>query len=284
MAEQQQQHGRLRRPRNYRERKDLVNMYDDFELIKRFRLDRAGIMLVTDMVRDSISPPTNRSKSISAELKVLATLRYLATGKMQLCNGDDLGLSQQATSKVISQTLDALVTPAFISRFIKFPTRQGEVQQNQADFMQIAGFPGVVGVIDGTHIRIVAPREYEAEFVNRKRFHSINTQLVFDAKYRIIDVVAKWPGSTHDSRIWNESGLKTMFERNSVPGGCHLLGDSGYPCQRWLLTPYMQPRTEAQEAYNRYSYYQFINFGNPYGDIGPPTFAIFLSLSSSWIL
>ena len=44
---------------------------------------------MTDFVRDAITPPTGRSEAIPAELKVITTLRYLATGKMQLCSGDD---------------------------------------------------------------------------------------------------------------------------------------------------------------------------------------------------
>lgn len=233
--------------------KDILNIYSDAELVKRYRLDRAEILLVTDFVRDAITPPKSRSRAITVEVKVITTLRYLATGKMQLCSGDDIGITQKTASKVITQTLDALLTPAFISRFIKFPRLQGEIQQRQAEFREIANFPGVVGAIYGTHIRIVAPREDEAEYVNRKHYHSLNRQLVFDARYRILDVVAKWPGSVHDSWIWNECGLKRKFEDGTIPGSCHLLGDSGYPCKPWLLTPYLQPRTEAQEAYNRYS-------------------------------
>lgn len=235
-------------------------MYNDSELVKRYRLDREGIMVVTDFVRDTITPPTARNKAITAEMKVLTTLRYLATGKMQQCNGDDMGMTQQSASKVIAETLNALMAPAFISRFIRFPRLQHDIQQNQEDFRQIANFPGVIGAIDGTHIRIIAPREYEAEYINRKNYHSINVQVVFSAKYRILDVVAQWPGSVHDSRIWNECGLKEGFETGIIPGGCHLIGDSGYPCQPWLLTPYLQPRTEAQAAYNRYGqWYAFTN-------------------------
>ncbi|KAK0147801.1 putative nuclease HARBI1 [Merluccius polli] len=53
-------------------------------------------------------------------------------------------------------------------------------------------------------------------------------------------------GSTHDSRILMESGLRQLFERHHVPVGCHLLGDSGYPCKTWLLTPYLNPQPGAQ--------------------------------------
>ncbi|XP_045134215.1 putative nuclease HARBI1 [Portunus trituberculatus] len=61
--------------------------------------------------------------------------------------------------------------------------------------------------------------------------------------------------------MWWHSGLgRSMtpgyemsadFERGTIPGGCHLIGDSGYPCQLWLLTPVLQPRDASKEAYSR---------------------------------
>lgn len=50
---------RIRRPRVCREWKNILNIYDDAELVKRYKLDRAGILLVTDLVRDAITLPTN---------------------------------------------------------------------------------------------------------------------------------------------------------------------------------------------------------------------------------
>ena len=125
----------------------------------------------------------------------MITLRYLATGKMQQCSADDMGPSQQTVSRVISETLDALSDNDVLCQFIRFPVTPHETQRNKAEFMDIAGFPHVIGVIDGTHVRIVAPKDYEYEYVNRKRYHSINVQIAFDAKYKIIDIVARWPGS-----------------------------------------------------------------------------------------
>ncbi len=44
-----------------------------------------------------------------------------------------------------------------IWQFIDFPTDCQTILQNQATFMRIVGFPGVVGDIDGTHVQITAP-------------------------------------------------------------------------------------------------------------------------------
>ncbi len=75
----------------------MLHTMHDSELIRRYTLDRAGIMFVTNLIRDTL------------------TLTYLATGKMQLCRSDDLGLSQPSISKVIRQTITALSEPYFVA-------------------------------------------------------------------------------------------------------------------------------------------------------------------------
>ncbi|XP_050706066.1 putative nuclease HARBI1 [Eriocheir sinensis] len=244
--EQQRQH----RPRNFRPRRDIFNEYDDTEFKKRYRVDRAGLLFITDLVQRVIGNRTERSRAVTAELKVALTLRYLATGKMQQCNADDFGVSRATVSRIITQTVDALVTQENMRRFMGFPLNRGEQQRMKAEFAEIAGFPGVVGAVDGTHVRIVAPHEHEEVYVNRKNYHSINVQVLFDAQYKLRDMVARWPGSTHDSRILRESGLWDIFEQNLAGPGCYILGDSGYPSKRWLLTPYPRPQEGHQAAYN----------------------------------
>lgn len=239
------------RRRTFRQRRDIFREYSDDQLVKRFRLDRAGIIAVTDLVRDRLQCRTERNRPLDPETKVAITLRYLATGKMQQCSCDDFGTTQPTISRVITQTLDALADPQIRRQFMKFPRTVQEVQRKQREFMETSGFPGVVGAIDGTHVRIVAPRVNEHLYVNRKRYHSINVQVVSDANYKILDIVARWPGSVHDARILEESGLKLLFEQNLMPEGCYLLGDSGYPCRPWLLTPYLNPQPGAKVNYNR---------------------------------
>ncbi len=64
------------------------------QLIRRYTLDRAGIKFVTDLIWDMLTSPTPRRNAIAPEMDVITTLTYLATGKMQLCSSDDLGLLQ----------------------------------------------------------------------------------------------------------------------------------------------------------------------------------------------
>ncbi|KAK0151721.1 putative nuclease HARBI1 [Merluccius polli] len=93
------------------------------------------------------------------------------------------------------------------SNSFRFPLDNQQLHRIKANFMAIAGMAGVVGAVDGTHIQIIAPSKDEDVFVNRKKVHSINTQIAFDATFNILDV-AKWPGSTRDPRILMGSGLR----------------------------------------------------------------------------
>ena len=65
------------------------------------------------------------------------------------------------------------------------------------------------------------------------------------------NIVARWPGSTHDSHVFRSSSICHFFEENhhSLDDGI-LLGDSGYACQPFMMTPYSNPSTPAEAAYN----------------------------------
>ena len=133
------------------------------------------------------------------------------------------------------------------NQFIQFPDND-DFAEISPQFFNIAGFPGVIGAIDGTHIPILAPSEFEETFVIRKNNHSINTQVCCNSNYELTNVVAKWPGSTHDARILRESTIAEEFETGMHRG--LLLGDSGYPSKNWFMVPFLHPRNRADERYN----------------------------------
>ena len=57
----------------------------------------------------------------------------------------------------------------------------------------------------------------------------MNVQAVLGPNFEIQNIVAWWPGSVHDARIFNNSHLCAQFKHGDIQG--MLLGDNGYPCQ-----------------------------------------------------
>lgn len=79
-----------------------------------------------------------------------------------------------STSRTISRVTKALVRQ--MPKWVKLPS-QKQADKTKIQFFAKAGFPNVIGCIDGTQIRILAPTENKHEFVNRKNYHSINVQV-----------------------------------------------------------------------------------------------------------
>jgi hypothetical protein len=134
--------------------------------------------------------------------------------------------------------------------FIRLPQNRNEINKIHNKFYDIAGFPNVLGAIDCTHIKIQSPGGEHGElYRNRKTWFSINTQATCNADLKFMDIVARWPGSVHDSTIFNDSRMRMRLEANEFPNS-YLLGDSGYACKRYLLTPLLTPRNRSEETYN----------------------------------
>ncbi|XP_033212199.1 putative nuclease HARBI1 [Belonocnema kinseyi] len=86
-------------------------------------------------------------------------------------------------------------------------------------------------------------------FRNRKGYFSINVQTITNANLEIIDIVARWQGSVHDSTIFSNSRINAMFEAGQF-GKALLKGDGGYPLKPHLMTPLNAPNTPAEQLYN----------------------------------
>ncbi|XP_069680115.1 putative nuclease HARBI1 isoform X2 [Periplaneta americana] len=139
-----------------------------------------------------------------------------------------------------------------LRQFVKFPSTEEDYNVNRNMFHAIAQFPGISGVIDCTHIPIQSPGGQFAElYRNRKGWMSLNVQLICGPRMEILDIVSRWPGSTHDSRIFMNSAICQKFVNGIVRG--ILLGDNGYPQLPYLFTPVLEHhlRTPAERRYNR---------------------------------
>lgn len=195
------------------------------------------------MVREDIETGSKKGSPIPAETQVLAFLHYSAGHSFQLHISDSLGLSQKSVSSCINRVATSLANKA--DQFIYFPRENHEIRKVKAGFLN-KGMPGIIGIIDGTHIHIRAPfLAVERDYVNRKGTHSVNVQVIVDDKGKFVNVVASWPGCTHDSFILRHSAVYPAFENGQIEG--ILLADSGYFNRRWILTPIRNPVIRAQQ-------------------------------------
>jgi len=101
----------------------------------------------------------------------------------------------------------------------------------------------VIGAMDCTHIKIKSPGGDNAEaYRNRKGFFSINVQTICDANLKIQDIVARWPGSSHDSTIFNKSEIRRKFEMGEMSNNL-IVADSGYAQRNYVMTLVGNPQT-----------------------------------------
>lgn len=180
--------------------------------------------------------------------QLLIALRFYATGCMLISVGDFGGIHKSTACRIIQRVTRAIASLG--PEFINFPRTPEEMMHSQQGFYNIARFPRVIGCIDCRHIKIQSPGGDNAEyFRNRKGYFSINVQAICDANLRIIDVVSRWPGSTHDSQIFRNSAIYARFETEQMNDGL-LLGDSGYPVKKYLITPLLNPRNQVEQLFN----------------------------------
>jgi hypothetical protein len=80
-------------------------------------------------------------------------------------------------------------------------------------------------------------------------FLHLNVQTISCPDLKIMDIVARWPGSCHDqtilkkSRVYNK--LVSGYWKSSL-----IVADSGYANSKYVVTPYLNPQNDPEGLYN----------------------------------
>ncbi|KAF4524905.1 hypothetical protein B566_EDAN014260 [Ephemera danica] len=129
----------------------------------------------------------------------------------------------------------------------------GEALEVMQEFQAISGIPRIKGVIDSSDIEVSDPVENAQAHHNRKNFMSIKLQGVVLPNRSFSDVYTGEPGAMHDARQFRRSPLgdelmDAQQRQQLLPNDSHLLADSAYQLQTFMLTPYRGNGLNAIEA------------------------------------
>ncbi|XP_036332293.1 putative nuclease HARBI1 [Rhagoletis pomonella] len=234
---------------------NVVHSYTELEFKTNFRITRGSAEYLVARYSSSRwyvkrSYKGGRLQS-TAETHMLSFLWFSAnkTTFREVANlfGVTLSNIHFTFNKVLSFLVEAVA-----SESIRFPKEDVEKEAIAKEFQKIAGFPNVLGCIDGSYISIRKPKnKIRSTYTNRHDCASITLQGICDAKLRFLDVYTGIPSKIHDSRI-----LKLSFIGKELPSACapkyHLLGDAAYPLREYLLTPFRDygSLSESEKLFN----------------------------------
>ena len=207
---------------------------------------------------------TQFRKSISAEERLVLTLRFLASGQSQQSLSFSFRVGRTSVSRIVAETCEAIYL-SLKDTYLKRPETASEWEKISDKFEEVWNFPHVLGAIDGKHIRIESPKNTGTLYHNYKGFFSLVLLAVCDADYCFSMFDVGGYGSNNDSGILVNSIMGKRFERGTLDlpvakdlPGCsftplpyYLLGDEIFPLKPWLIRPFPgRNMTEEQRIYN----------------------------------
>jgi len=103
-------------------------------------------------------------------------------------------------------------------------------QKLAAEFYRFSSFPGLIGAVDGTHIRVRAPAAVQKDYLSRKQCHTMILMAICDANMVFMNIASGFPGSVHDQRAFSLTAVgrasisppNVYFPSNAY----HVIGDS----------------------------------------------------------
>ena len=101
-------------------------------------------------------------------------------------------------------------------KYIKIPTG-AQLSHFIKCFEDELGFPQVLGAVDGTHVPILQPNENTHSFFSYKMKYTLNAQAACDSSGKFIDVEIRWPGGTHDAKVFANSGIIRALKEGTIP-------------------------------------------------------------------
>lgn len=165
-----------KRPKNEDYVEITVPLYNETEFFEHFRLRRE---LVEDIAHEFEQSEFYKSQTggygkLSAYKHVLIFLWYAGHATSSFRDvADRFDITISCLHTVVRRAMHFF--SSISGTVIKWPSEQEKHTIEQ--HFRLKGFPGVLGAIDGTHIKIDKPEHDPDSYLNRKHFYSIHVSL-----------------------------------------------------------------------------------------------------------
>nr|XP_049462188.1 uncharacterized protein LOC120956968 [Anopheles coluzzii] len=246
------------RPVFFRRRQDENRLLDDIkaemvnDTIKNFmRMKHEDFDRLYALVGPEISRmDTNMREAITAQERLLITLRYLATGETFASLQYLFRVSKSSIAKIVKDVCACL--NKHLRSYVKMPSTAEEWKEKSKKFEQRWNFPHAIGSIDGKHVQVEKPSNSGSEYYNYQHYFSIVLLAVVDADYNFLHADIGGKGGISDGGVFKNTRLYQRLENNSlnvpepeplrVPYAMRvpyfLLGDKAFAFTRYCIRPF----------------------------------------------
>ena len=215
---------------------DKIDAYDESRLNHRER--ERGIGAGGQYKHDAC----NRLLMTMIWLRIYPT--YDVLGFLFDLDKSNIGRNLQGVLSVLQQEL---------GDEIQWPDKS-QRKRDLAAFMQ--NFPDVVAIVDATEQPTQRPKDGETQktyYSGKKKRHTLKTQIVVAPNGELLAVSQTVPGSCHDKKLYDESGVGNKLDDDEA-----MMGDSGFQGIQHghrAVLPHKKPKdgelTKEQKKYNR---------------------------------
>jgi hypothetical protein len=180
--------------------KFLLGQYDDERWVHMFRMTKVAVFSLAQLLQPHVGKQDTKYRlAILVLICVPYTLFKLTHGASLFICSEMFAVGKSTVSLVLREVVCAINDT--LRHELKWPLGQAMVE-NQLEFFQLCGLPGVVGAIDATHISIKKPKYGAVDYYYFKSGrYTMNCQAMVDSKKRFLDLYLGMPGSTNDARI-----------------------------------------------------------------------------------